>query len=59
MRLNARAPIVIRGDEITHLDADGYKHLPRAASLPDEDPGQLWWRVEAFRSFCVAGVVGV
>lgn len=35
MRLNARAPIVIRGDEITHLDADGYKHLPRAASLPD------------------------
>ena len=35
MRLNARAPIIIRGDEITHLDADGYKHLPRAASLPD------------------------
>lgn len=35
MRLNARAPIIIRGDEIAHLDADGYKHLPRAASLPD------------------------
>lgn len=35
MRLNARAPIIIRGNEIAHLDADGYKHLPRAASLPD------------------------
>lgn len=35
MRLSAKAPIVIRGEEITHLDADGYKHLPRATSLPD------------------------
>jgi hypothetical protein len=35
MRLSAKAPIVIRGEEITHLDADGYKHLPRATALPD------------------------
>ena len=35
MRLSAKSPIVIRGEEITHLDADGYKHLPRATALPD------------------------